>query len=107
MAEGPLVHYYVKQLKKVLQGKEVQIEFHVRDLKEKSSLFKNIRIQKIEAYGKQFRIHLSKTSVLLVHLMMWGSWRIYRKGEDWDKPISKHGLSFKPILMRSCYFQPR
>lgn len=35
MAEGPLVHHYVNQLKKVLQGREVRIEFHLRKLKER------------------------------------------------------------------------
>jgi hypothetical protein len=30
MAEGPLVHHYVNQLKKVLQGRDVQIEFRLR-----------------------------------------------------------------------------
>lgn len=95
MAEGPLVHYYAKQLKRVLQGKEVEIEFRIKSLKEKAPLLKNIHIQNVEAYGKQFRIHLSGDHILLIHLMMWGSWRIYRKGETWDKPIHQSRVIFR------------
>ncbi len=77
MAEGPLVHHNVHQLKKVLQGKEARIEFRLQKLKEAEAPLQNIRIQKVEAYGKQFRIHFSDDRILLIHLMMWGSWRIY------------------------------
>ncbi len=86
MAEGPLVHHYTKQLNKILRGKEVQVEFGIRKFKELESSLKDTHVKKVEAHGKQFRIHFSDERVLLVHLMMWGSWRIYRKGEPWDKP---------------------
>ena len=57
MAEGPLVHHYAKQLRKVLQGREVRIEFGLRKLKELEPSFEKIRIDNVEAYGKQFRFH--------------------------------------------------
>jgi endonuclease-8 len=85
MAEGPVVHHYVRQLKKALEGKTVDVEFGVKKLKEYEASMKNIRAAKVEAHGKQFRIHFSDHRVLLVHLMMWGSWRIYPKGKPWDK----------------------
>jgi endonuclease-8 len=43
-------------------------------------------VKDVEAHGKQFRIHLSDNRVILVHLMMWGSWRIFLNGKPWDKP---------------------
>jgi len=70
MAEGPLVHYIVNQLKKVLQGREVQIEFRLRELKDAETSLQKIHIQKVEAHGKQFRIHFSDHRILLIHLMM-------------------------------------
>jgi endonuclease-8 len=94
MAEGPLVHHYVNQLKKVLQGRDVRIEFRFRKLKDVEPSLRNIHIQKVEAHGKQFRIHFSDQRILLIHLMMWGSWRIYRKGESWDKPIQRARVIF-------------
>jgi endonuclease-8 len=86
MAEGPLVHFYANRLRKVLKGKEVQVEFGIRKLKQFEPPLAGLRIQDVEAHGKQFRIHFPDNRVLLVHLMMWGSWRIYPKGEAWDKP---------------------
>jgi endonuclease-8 len=94
MAEGPLVHHYVNQLKKVLQGREARIEFRARKLKDVEPSLQNIHIQKVEAHGKQFRIHFSDDRILLIHLMMWGSWRIYRKGEPWDKPAQRARVVF-------------
>jgi endonuclease-8 len=94
MAEGPLVHHYVRQLKKVLQGKDVQIEFHLRKLKDVEPSLQKIHIQRVEAHGKQFRIHFSDDRILLIHLMMWGSWKIYRKGEPWDKPLQQARVIF-------------
>ncbi len=86
MAEGPLVHFYAKRLRQVLQGKEVSVEFGIRKLKEHESSLDGRRITNVEAYGKQFRIHFSDLRILLIHLMMWGTWRIYRTGQAWDKP---------------------
>jgi endonuclease-8 len=94
VAEGPLVHHYVNQLKKVLQGREVRIEFCLRKLKDVEPPLRNIHIQKVEAHGKQFRIHFSDQRILLIHLMMWGSWRTYRKGDPWDKPIQQARVIF-------------
>jgi len=86
MAEGPLVHYYARRLQRVLQGKAVWVEFGVRKLKVFGPSLGGLQVRNVEAYGKQLRIHFSDTRILLVHLMMWGSWRIYRTGEVWDKP---------------------
>jgi endonuclease-8 len=95
MAEGPLVHYYANQLKKILEGKDVGVELHLRKLKDAEPTPQNIHIQKVEAHGKQFRIHFSDDRILLIHLMMWGSWRIYRAGEPWDKPIQQARVIFR------------
>jgi formamidopyrimidine-DNA glycosylase len=92
MAEGPLVHYNARQLRRVLKGKRVRIEFGVRKLKRFESSLRNLRINDVEAYGKQFRIRLSDERIILVHLMMWGYWRIYRKAETWDRPRERARL---------------
>lgn len=86
MAEGPLVHYYARKLRRVLKGRKVQVTFGLRKLKPFEASLKCILIKDVEAYGKQFRIRFSDGRVLLVHLMMWGSWGIYRNGEPWARP---------------------
>ena len=61
------------------------MEFGVSRLKRFEAEHTEARIRDVEAYGKQFRIPLGDGRVILVHLMMWGSWRIFRKGEEWDR----------------------
>jgi len=92
MAEGPVVHHYANQLRRVLKGKEVRVKFSIRKLKQFEPALEGLRVQGVEAHGKQLRIYFPNNQVLLVHLMMWGSWRIYRKGEAWDKPYQRARL---------------
>ena len=92
MAEGPLVHHYANRLRKVLKGREVRVEFGIRKLKQFEPSLEGLRIHDVEAHGKQFRIHFPDNRLLLVHLMMWGSWRIYRNGQNWDKPRERARL---------------
>ncbi|MFH1312559.1 MAG: DNA-formamidopyrimidine glycosylase family protein [Candidatus Eisenbacteria bacterium] len=92
MAEGPLVHHNARQLRRVLKGKKVRIEFGVRKLKGLEASLRDLRLDDVEAFGKQFRIRLSDKRIILVHLMMWGYWRVYRKGETWDRPRERARL---------------
>lgn len=94
MAEGPVVHYYVRRLRRVLLHKNVTVSFGTRALKVKEKEFENIRIDRIEAYGKQFRIYCSTGTIILIHLLMWGSWSIYRKNRPWDKPRDRARIVF-------------
>jgi len=99
MAEGPLVHYYAAKLRKVLSGKYARIEFGVRSLKKYEPELKRVRIRDVEAYGKQFRIRLADNRTLLVHLMMWGSWKIFPRGKPWDRDKKRARL----VLRTSTY----
>jgi endonuclease-8 len=92
MAEGPLVHLNARQLRKVLKGRKVRIEFGVKKMKVHEKSLRGLSVEDVEAYGKQFRIRLSDTRVILVHLAMWGYWRIYRKGQPWERPKERARL---------------
>ncbi len=85
MAEGPLVHYYASRLKRVLDGRYASIELRLPRFKPSEVSLKRVKVREVEAYGKQFRIWLEGGKVLFVHLMMWGSWGIYRKGQPWER----------------------
>ena len=86
MAEGPVVHRYVQRLKRALEGQTTDVEFGTGSLKPLEPSLTQVRTSLVEAHGKQTRLHFSDGRVILVHLLMWGSWRIYRKGAQWDKP---------------------
>ena len=42
-------------------------------------------IEKVEPYGKWLLIHFSGDLILLTHMLMSGSWHIYRPAEPWQK----------------------
>jgi len=43
-------------------------------------------VDKVEARGKWLLIHFSGDLVLVTHMLMSGSWHIYRPGERWNRP---------------------
>jgi endonuclease VIII len=43
-------------------------------------------IEKVEANGKWTLMHFSGDLILLTHMLMSGSWHIYRPGEKWRRP---------------------
>lgn len=95
MAEGPLVHHYARQLRKVLKARKVRIEFGTRELKRAEASVRGLKVKDVEAHGKQFRIRLSDGRTVLVHLMMWGDWRIFRRGEPWGRPPERARVVFR------------
>jgi endonuclease VIII len=46
------------------------------------------RLERAEARGKHLLLHLERGMVLHVHHGMRGSWRVYRRGERWQRPRS-------------------
>src|SRR3984893_12245269 len=43
-------------------------------------------IEKVEADGKWTLMYFSSDLILLTHMLMSGSWHIYRPGERWRRP---------------------
>lgn len=92
MAEGPVIHHYARQLRRVLEGQTIEVEFGIQKLKSMESSVIGLSVTSVDAHGKQVRLHLSDERIILVHLMMWGSWRVYRRGAQWEKPVNKARL---------------
>jgi endonuclease-8 len=46
-------------------------------------------IEKVESRGKWLIVHFSSDLMLVTHMLMSGSWHIYRTGERWRMPKSK------------------
>lgn len=46
------------------------------------------QVASVESRGKWLLIHFSGGATLATHLLMSGSWHIYRPGERWQKPAS-------------------
>ncbi len=43
-------------------------------------------VEKVDAHGKWMMMHFSGDLILLTHMLMSGSWHIYRPGEKWQRP---------------------
>jgi endonuclease VIII len=43
-------------------------------------------VEKVESRGKWLLIHFSGDLILVTHMLMSGSWHIYRSGERWRRP---------------------
>jgi endonuclease-8 len=46
-------------------------------------------IERVEARGKWLLIHFSGDLILVTHMLMSGSWHLYRAGEKWQMPKSR------------------
>jgi endonuclease VIII len=46
-------------------------------------------VERVEAVGKWLRIWLSGDLILVTHMLMSGSWHVYRPGEKWQRPRSQ------------------
>jgi endonuclease-8 len=57
-------------------------------------------IEKVEARGKWLLIHFSGDLILVTHMLMSGSWHIYRTGERW-----KRGRSHMRLVIRTANFE--
>src|ERR1700753_2644163 len=92
MPEGDTIYPSPRALQKALGGKLVTaFEANVATLASVSDS-KGIvgrTVEKVEARGKWCRIHFSGDLILLTHMLMSGSWHIYKTGETWWMPRSR------------------
>ena len=61
-------------------------------------------IEKVEARGKWLLIHFSGDLILVTHMLMSGSWHIYRAGERWQSPRSKMRVLIRPPRYEAVAF---
>jgi endonuclease VIII len=56
-------------------------------------------VEKVESRGKWLLIHFSGGGILVTHMLMNGSWHIYRPGERWKQP----GSNMRIVIENSDY----
>jgi endonuclease-8 len=82
MPEGDTIFRAATSLRKALQGARVT-KFHSEKLGRGPV---GERIDQVEAQGKNLLMTFEKGRTLRTHMMMHGSWHIYREGEKWQRP---------------------
>jgi endonuclease VIII len=88
MPEGDTIFRTARTLGRALAGKRI-VRFHSEyahlAAANDESPFAGQTITNIEARGKWLLIHFSSESILATHMLMSGSWHIYRPGERWQQ----------------------
>ena len=83
MAEGPVVHAWGRLVRRAVEGRSVDVTFGVAKLKRLEPSLRGVRVARVEVHGKQLRVRFGDGRLLLVHAMMFGFWRVYRRGAKW------------------------
>jgi endonuclease-8 len=92
MPEGDTIYRAARSLAKALEGKVItafETGFaHLARTNDDTPIPGRL-VEKVEPRGKWLLIHLSGDLILVSHMLMSGSWHIYRTGEKWWMPRSK------------------
>lgn len=88
MPEGDTIFRSARAVSRAIEGKRV-IRFETA-LAPLASVDDNTplagrTVEKVEARGKWLLIHFSSDLILVTHMLMSGSWHIYRAGERWRR----------------------
>lgn len=89
MPEGDTIFRAARTLHRALAGEKVSVFESVLpklDRVEVDTPVTGRTIEKVEAQGKWLLIYFSGHLILLTHMLMSGSWHIYRPGEKWKRP---------------------
>ena len=91
MPEGDTIYRTARALGRALTGKAItRFETGYAQIARADDEvpFAGQTIEQIEARGKWLLIFFSGGSILATHMLMSGSWHIYRPGERWQEPRS-------------------
>ena len=89
MPEGDTIFRSARALHRALTGQKVvafeSVYAPLASVLDNASLAGRM-IEQVEARGKWLLIYFSGDLILLTHMLMHGSWHIYRRGERWQRP---------------------
>ena len=89
MPEGDTIYRAARTLNRALAGQVVTgFETQLPQLSriDEDRPLKGRLVDGVDANGKWMRIYFSGDLILLTHMLMSGSWHIYRPGDRWQRP---------------------
>ncbi len=95
MPEGDTIFRAARTLQRALGGKVVTRFETVLPLLargDEDAPLAGRTVEKVEARGKWMLMHFSGDLILLTHMLMSGSWHIYRPGETWQRSRNDMGV---------------
>jgi endonuclease-8 len=102
MPEGDTIFRTARALERALTGKPVtgfRSTYPLLTRFEDDTPLTGRLVERVEARGKWLLIHFSGGAVLATHMLMSGSWHIYRHGERWQQPR----MNMRIVLENSDY----
>jgi endonuclease-8 len=102
MPEGDTIFRTARTLDRALSGKVVtgfRSTFPLLTRFDDDTPLKGQSVESVESRGKWVLIHFSGGATLATHMLMNGSWHIYRPGERWQRP----GSHMRIVLENSEY----
>jgi endonuclease-8 len=91
MPEGDTIFRSARTLHRALAGKTVtgfQSAYALLTQFHDNTPITGRTIERVEARGKWLLVYFSGGDILVTHMLMNGSWHIYRPGERWQLPVS-------------------
>ena len=93
MPEGDTIFRAARTLNRALAGKPVvRFETVLAQLArvDDDSPIAGRTVERVRSVGKHLVVEFSGDLVLRTHMRMNGSWHVYRPGERWQRPRSRH-----------------
>lgn len=79
MPEGPEIHRQAQQLRRLLEGREVQLECPFEPLSEKLMPLSGQSLRRVYARGKAFLLEFESGMTLYAHMQLYGRWKVHRQ----------------------------
>lgn len=92
MPEGPTIKNTADRLRDVLEGRPISrlvSRYKKAASEDWQRKIEGARVLAVRAHGKNLFIDFSSGYTLYSHMLMWGSWHVYRHGEGWAKEARK------------------
>jgi len=102
MPEGDTIYRSARTLHRALAGKTVtgfRSAYPLLTRFHDNTPLTGQTVEKVESRGKWLLIHFSGGAILVTHMLMNGSWHIYRPGERWQQP----GVKMRIVIENSDY----
>lgn len=94
MPEGDTLFRSARTLSRALAGRTITRVLSPLEAIARAELVGR-RVERVEAHGKNLVMHFDDGRALHSHMMMNGSWHLYRAGERWRKPEHMARVAFE------------
>lgn len=88
MPEGPIIKNMGDRLRSALEGHPItamRSRYKRARLEDWPEYIQGQTVTAVRTHGKNLFIDLANGYAIYSHMLMWGSWHIYRPGEEWTK----------------------